>query len=95
MSSLKYNTCQCCTAALFSLLFLFQGCKKDEPQRKFTSLAPEQTGITFVNNIPDETPDGMNIIQYLYYYNGGGVATGDLNNDGLADLFFTSNLDVK
>ena len=34
----------------------------------------------------------MDIIQYLYYYNGGGVAAGDLNNDGLPDLYFTSNL---
>ncbi len=35
----------------------------------------------------------MNIIQYLYYYNGGGVAAGDIDNDGLTDLFFTSNLE--
>ena len=34
----------------------------------------------------------MNIIQYLYYYNGGGVAAGDVNNDGLTDLFFSGNL---
>jgi len=38
-------------------------------------------------------PD-LNIIEYLYYYNGGGVAVGDINNDGLEDIFFTANQEI-
>jgi hypothetical protein len=56
----------------------------------FELLPPQATGITFVNQLP-ETPD-FNIINYLYYYNGGGVAVGDIDSDGLPDLYFTSNL---
>ena len=37
------------------------------------------------------TKDDLNIIEYLYYYNGGGVAVGDINNDGLEDVYFTAN----
>ncbi|MEO5889188.1 MAG: VCBS repeat-containing protein, partial [Ferruginibacter sp.] len=49
----------------------------------------EQTGIDFENKIADT--DTLNILDYLYYYNGGGVAIGDFNNDGLPDVYFTAN----
>ncbi len=50
-----------------------------------------QTGITFSNNVVDQRD--FNILTYRNYYNGGGVAIGDINNDGLSDIFFTSNLE--
>ena len=52
-------------------------------------LGPEETGVSFTNQLSDNLE--RNIIEYLYYYNGGGVAIGDINNDGLEDLFFTAN----
>ena len=59
--------------------------------QKFELLIPKHTGINFSNDLV-ETPK-ENIITYEYFYNGGGVAAGDLNNDGLTDLIFTSNQD--
>ena len=56
----------------------------------YDRLSPEATGVRFANNLP-ESPD-FNIVNYIYYYNGGGVAAGDVNGDGLPDLYFTSNL---
>lgn len=47
------------------------------------------TGIQFANNVQNK-PD-FNIFTYRNFYNGGGVAIGDINNDGLPDIFFTSN----
>ena len=61
----------------------------DEIYIKLESLGSELTGINF-NNKLESKPD-LNIIEYLYYYNGGGVGILDVNNDGLDDIFFSGN----
>jgi hypothetical protein len=71
-----------------SMALLCCGCKT-ETNTLFTLLPTGQTGIVFENRIADT--DSLNILDYLYYYNGGGVAIGDFNNDGLPDIYFSSN----
>jgi len=60
-------------------------------QPLFTLLPAQKTGIHFQNNIVETAT--QNVLAYEYFYNGGGVAVGDLNNDGLSDIIFTANLD--
>lgn len=72
----------------FLAIVLINSCA-EKKETLFTSLPADKTGIDFVNQIEDT--DSLNILDYLYYYNGGGVAIADFNNDGLADIYFTSN----
>tara|TARA_R110000868_G_scaffold6126_22_gene35422 strand:- start:4434 stop:7736 length:3303 start_codon:yes stop_codon:yes gene_type:complete len=70
------------------LLAIFTSCKKSE-NVLFTSLSSKTTHIDFQNRLTSK-PD-LNILNYLYFYNGSGVSVGDFNNDGLSDLYFTAN----
>lgn len=72
-----------------SLWYACQQGKSNANSLRFESLSAEFTGIHFQNTLNEN--ERFNIIRYLYYYNGGGVAVGDINNDGLPDLFFTAN----
>ncbi len=76
-----------------SILLIFTACSKDNSENKdslFSKLDASETGIDFINEV--KNGKDMNIFKYRNFYNGGGVAIGDINNDGLADIYFTSNL---
>jgi hypothetical protein len=90
MKKMKENTWG---VLIFSLFFL-TNCSKNSNNSAngpalFEQIAPEKSGVTFANIVRDTRE--LNILDYLYFYNGGGVAVGDVNNDGLSDVFFVSN----
>lgn len=64
--------------------------KKTATHTFFELLDANKTGVNFINNVEDQ--DKFNILTYRNFYNGGGVAIGDINNDSLPDLYFTANL---
>ena len=70
-----------------SLLFLLVSCHNSDSL--FVLLPSNKTQIKFQNKLTSTTD--LNILNYLYYYNGAGVAAADFNNDGFADLYFTGN----
>ncbi len=61
----------------------------EKPTVRFSLLSSEQTGIDFINEVANQKD--FNIFTYRNFYNGGGVAIGDINNDGLPDIYLTSN----
>ena len=63
------------------------GCKHTDTL--FEKTDPAQTGVAFTNQLTETEQE--NILAFEYFYNGAGVATGDLNNDGKPDLYFTGN----
>src|SRR6476660_7228584 len=68
-------------------MILFSCRSKTGEKTLFTLM--DSTGIQFVNTVHDTKE--LNILNYRNFYNGGGVAIGDINNDGLPDIFFTAN----
>ncbi|CDF79640.1 ASPIC/UnbV domain-containing protein, partial [Formosa agariphila KMM 3901] len=79
-----------------ALLILNCSCSDKEEKRsnssvtKFKEISDSESGIAFNNKIIEN--DSLNYFKFPYMYNGGGVAIGDINNDGLSDVFFTGNL---
>jgi len=71
------------------LLLLALACQPSAPAPRFEALPAAHSGITFANQLSDGVQ--FNILNYPYFYNGGGVAVGDVNGDSLPDLFFTGN----
>ena len=74
------------------LIICLLGCTSESKKKEtlFTLLSELETGINFENMIVNQ--QDLNIFKYRNFYNGGGVAIGDINNDGLPDVYFTSNL---
>lgn len=79
------------------LLGVFSACTNGTPSNNensstlFNLLSVEETGVDFSNNIKNQKD--FNIFKYRNFYNGGGVALGDINNDGLVDIYFTGNME--
>ena len=73
-------------------IFFISGCtnKVKKESKLFEQLGADSTNIDFINQLAYD--DKFNIFTYRNFYNGGGVATGDINNDGLVDIFFTANM---
>jgi hypothetical protein len=72
------------------LVWLFIGCSNDEEKKLFKLLPSSETNIVFKNEITES--DSFNILSFEYIYNGAGVGVGDINNDGLTDVFFAGNM---
>src|SRR3954454_9815257 len=75
---------------LLLIITLFLQCTSpNEPTPSFAALDSKITGLNFTNRLT--STDSFNLFKYMYFYNGAGLGAGDFNNDGLVDLFFSSN----
>ncbi len=85
--------------SFMTLIFLVCSCKQEVENKEkdkeagmtlFSLLPSDQTGLKFTNHIKNQRD--FNIFKYRNFYNGGGVAIGDINNDGLSDVYMTANM---
>ena len=81
---------------IVTILFSCTSNSKDNSKKEvnkntlFTLTSPDSTGVHFINKVVNKKD--FNIFKYRNFYNGGGVAIGDINNDGLPDIYFTGNM---
>jgi hypothetical protein len=82
---------------LFVALLAFTCCEESgrpsDEQKVFVKLLPGETGIDFTNTLI--LKEDFDVFRYRNYYNGGGVGIADFNNDGLADVYLTSNMETN
>ena len=81
----------CFTVSFFAGIISCNKKSEDKkiPKEKFTLVSETQSNIYFTNSV--QQTNGFNCLNYTYALAGGGVAVGDFNNDGLEDIYFTSN----
>lgn len=82
----------CKKAGIVGIVFLvtlYTSCSRIKQDKMFEVIAPEYSGINFSNTI--QSNDTLNVIDFYYIYNGAGLGVGDVNNDGLQDVFFAGN----
>ncbi len=72
------------------IIAVFTSCVNETKYRLFSLLSSEETGISFNNSIV--STEAFNIFSYRNFYNGGGVAIADFNNDGLPEIYLISNM---
>ncbi|WP_209403137.1 VCBS repeat-containing protein [Pseudozobellia sp. WGM2] len=72
------------------LMHISTSCEDEDRSKMFTLLSESKTNINFKNFLKET--DEFNILTYGYIYNGGGVSVGDINNDGLQDIYFTGSM---
>ncbi len=77
-------------ALIILLSFLLFGACTEKEFTLFTLVSPAESKVDFVNQIVES--EELNILKYDYLYNGGGVTIGDINNDGLEDIYFSGNM---
>ncbi|WP_062058679.1 VCBS repeat-containing protein [Aquimarina longa] len=88
--------------SLLLLVLVISGCSTQEKKKKGSEVTPKEEIITLFEMVPEshstvnfkntvEETLYFNFLNYSYIYNGGGVAVGDIDNDGLEDIYFTSN----